>query len=66
MLSRECGLLGESVDVRELVFVLWDHSVYSKAYLLYGIIMCCVVCQCVTEHVLSFGSLCWVMIFCVG
>lgn len=54
------------MDVRELVFVLWDHSVYSKTYPLYGIILCCVICHCVTEHVLSFGSLCWVMIFCVG
>lgn len=66
MLSRECGLLGASVDVRELVFVMWDHSVYSKTYLLYGIILCYVVCQCVTEHVLSFGSLSWVIIFVWG
>lgn len=61
MLSRECRLLGASLGVGELVFVLWDYSVCCKTYLPYGVILCCGVYQCVTEYVLSLGSLYWMM-----
>lgn len=44
------GLLCMPQDIS----TLWCNSV------------CYGVCQCMTEHVLSLGSLCWVMIYFVG
>lgn len=54
VIRGKCGCKGATVCA-------WGCSARCKTYLPYGVSLACGVCQYVAEHMLSLGSLYWVM-----